>query len=75
MGAACLIAEMVFGYVVSAALVQSKHGAVGRLEQPDIPAIADFAFNHLENRPTGLVGVPQSLLATAFFQLVVDRLE
>ena len=37
--------------------------------------MADFACNHLEDRPTGLVGVPQSLLATAFFQLVVDRLE
>ncbi len=35
--------------------------------------MADFACDHLEDRPARLVGAPQFLLATAFFELVVDR--
>src|ERR1019366_2731361 len=47
----------------------------GRVKHPQIPAITDLALHRDKYLPARLVGVPKDLLAIAFDQSLIQRLE
>src|SRR5512135_3391532 len=66
---------MLLGHLMRTARGEDEDDHIGRMEDPQVPAVADLPVPGGEDQPAGLVGMPERLLLTVFHQVVVHRLE